>query len=555
MQSPSAVLSHLARRKENCWRSRHHRLMAQRNGPYNGVRSLSTSDALLDKYHATGGGDKRGSSTRNQQYHGFWDLHDFKNGKNISVADYLNIESKYSSVLGVDKSNTVKTSAKKFDTSLFGATDDKFHLINPKPFSIESLIHPFKERTTVGIDPINSAPSSDDFCLQQPSARSRLTFLDTSQIDLRKLIDMTEGDLFVLELFEKSVQERDKDSRLPMLVLSHPKLFNGLVMNPMDVQELVSNPRIWAPILIPDSVANILSSNEKDYGVIALLSETNLADRNSDLILPSAAVPAEVLAPRTADEQSTTDSTSFPTTSATYPSVPSPPNAPPSSSLTAENPPNSASQRPRIGVIRRLSPKDMLRLIKSSNPHLQRTVDAQKYDFEEVLNGGRREIRYPALETKVAALLSSSFCLAPSGKMGVESVREGSDCVGIFDETNFFSDQYHCQSSDTGVATWGAEGELRILDVESIDGFVLHFGFLHRGALSVGDHIKLEINSSNRTATTSNHTSAHLINFGIDQLLPEEKSGGVEKPRIFRVNPNSVSVDSHVGEKEAKKLE
>merc|ERR1719193_817287 len=276
---------------------------------------------------------------------------------------------------------------------------------------------------------------------------------------------------------------------------------------------------------------------------------------NSDLILPSSAIPAEVLAPRPADAHSSTDSTSLPTTSATYPTVPSPPNSTPSSSTTAANPPNSTSQRPRIGVIRRLSPKDMLRLIKSSNPHLQPTVDAQKYDFEEVLFGGRREIRYPALETKVAALLSSSFCLAPSGKMGIESVREGSDCVGIFDETNFFSDQYHCQSSDTGVATWGAEGELRILDVESIDGFVLHFGFLHRGALSVGDHIKLEINSSNRTATTSNHTSAHLINFGIDQLLPEEKSGGVEKPRIFRVNPNSVSVDSHVGEKEAKKLE
>ena len=31
------------------------------------------------------------------------------------------------------------------------------------------------------------------------------------------------------------------------------------------------------------------------------------------------------------------------------------------------------------------------------------------------------------------------------------------------------------------------------MDVESIDGYVFHFGFLHRGALSVGDHIKLEV--------------------------------------------------------------
>ena len=28
----------------------------------------------------------------------------------------------------------------------------------------------------------------------------------------------------------------------------------------LDVQELVSNPRVWAPILIPNNVASILSS-------------------------------------------------------------------------------------------------------------------------------------------------------------------------------------------------------------------------------------------------------------------------------------------------------
>ena len=45
----------------------------------------------------------------------------------------------------------------------------------------------------------------------------------------------------MLELFEKSIPINEKQTcKLPMLVLSHPKLFNGLVMNPIGKQFLSS---------------------------------------------------------------------------------------------------------------------------------------------------------------------------------------------------------------------------------------------------------------------------------------------------------------------------
>ena len=107
----------------------------------------------------------------------------------------------------------------------------------------------------------------------------------------------------------------------------------------------------------------------------------------------------------------------------------------------------SAESRRRVGIIRRLSPKEILQWIRVSNPHLQRTVDEFKYDIlepseaEASSTSSKPRTRlthplHPALETRVAALL-------PSSQRGGNAhfVLEGNDCVSVFDETNFFSDE------------------------------------------------------------------------------------------------------------------
>ena len=171
------------------------------------------------------------------------------------------------------------------------------------------------------------------------------------------------------------------------------------------------------------------------------------------------------------------------------------------------------------------------------------------------VEAGRRRLRYPLLETQVAALLPSSFTVGGCGGVA----QAGQDCVTVFNETNFFSEEYHCQSSDSGVAHWGVDGELRIWDVESVDGFLLHFGFLNRGSLSVGDRVHLKVDEERRTCISSNHTSAHLLNFGIDQIFlgasrpdtdtdpgPSE-SRGASSSRICRVKPDALIMEFSAG--------
>ena len=101
----------------------------------------------------------------------------------------------------------------------------------------------------------------------------------------------------------------------------------------------------------------------------------------------------------------------------------------------------SIDPRRRVGVIRRLTPKEILNWLRRSNPHLQRTDDRYKYHVEQV-DAKTRTLRYPVLETKVAALLPSS---SSGGHQHL--VREGNDCVSVFDETNFFSDE--CKESSS----------------------------------------------------------------------------------------------------------
>ena len=147
----------------------------------------------------------------------------------------------------------------------------------------------------------------------------------------------------------------------------------------------------------------------------------------------------------------------------------------------------------------------------------------------------------------------------------------------------------HCQSSDSGWANWGIDGELQIFDVESVDGFVLHFGFVHRGTLSVGDRIHLKVDSktkrpisdaeplfifplliavirssifqideNKRTATSRSHTAAHLLNFGLDQIFPETISENGAS-RVCTIEPDTLIMEfgttTNVTDSETTKME
>ena len=156
---------------------------------------------------------------------------------------------------------------------------------------------------------------------------------------------------------------------------------------------------------------------------------------STDLIFPSAVASAETVLAQ--DRQNT-----MVLSQAVSPSPPIP------SSSTSSHLTKVDSPHRRLGVIRRVSPKEILHFLKASNPLLQRTLDARKYDFEKSLEDGK--IRYPPLETKVAALFSTAATSELREETRLRTVKEGSDCVSLFDETNFYSDECKSCYSNSG---------------------------------------------------------------------------------------------------------
>lgn len=62
-------------------------------------------------------------------------------------------------------------------------------------------------------------------------------------------------------------------------------------------------------------------------------------------------------------------------------------------------------------------------------------------------------------------------------------------------------------------------------EVKSYGGYVLHVGQLESGSLKKGDKVVLEIDIDTRRPTMANHTSTHMVNFALRQVL----GNGVEQ--------------------------
>lgn len=110
-----------------------------------------------------------------------------------------------------------------------------------------------------------------------------------------------------------------------------------------------------------------------------------------------------------------------------------------------------------------------------------------------------------------------------NGKEFVDALSENAGTVGIvFDVTNFYAEQGG-QIHDTGYAQLVGESKpsFQVSDVQSFGGYVLHIGqFAESGTpLSVGDTVDLHVDRERRSTVMSNHTSTHMINFALRNVL------------------------------------
>jgi len=121
-----------------------------------------------------------------------------------------------------------------------------------------------------------------------------------------------------------------------------------------------------------------------------------------------------------------------------------------------------------------------------------------------------------------------------TGKEFADAVSD--DTAGLLlDRTNFYAESGG-QVADTGIIKCtNAAGQLAVEDVQVYGGYVVHMG-VAKGTLRVGDTVKLTLDVPRRQSLKANHTSTHLVNYALRQVLGmhTDQKGSLVLPERLR---------------------
>ena len=135
----------------------------------------------------------------------------------------------------------------------------------------------------------------------------------------------------------------------------------------------------------------------------------------------------------------------------------------------------------------------------------------------------------------------------------VESAAEGEDVVIVLDTTPFYAESGG-QVGDTGTLTNG-ENVVSVADTIKSEGHFLHIGSVETGEISKGDKVNAAIDKNRRLAIMRNHTTAHLLQYALRQVLGDHvhQAGQLvnEKACRFDFNHFSAMTESEIAEVEA----
>ena len=99
----------------------------------------------------------------------------------------------------------------------------------------------------------------------------------------------------------------------------------------------------------------------------------------------------------------------------------------------------------------------------------------------------------------------------------ISSANAGDDVLLVLAQTPFYAESGG-QVADTGVIT-ADNGTFRVTGVRKINGRIVHEGVLESGVIEVGDKAMAVIDGERRTAIRRNHTSVHLLQAALRQVL------------------------------------
>jgi alanyl-tRNA synthetase len=110
----------------------------------------------------------------------------------------------------------------------------------------------------------------------------------------------------------------------------------------------------------------------------------------------------------------------------------------------------------------------------------------------------------------------------------------GAQVAVILDRTNFYAEMGG-QVGDNGEIVFGEGKKFEVQSTRIVAGYVLHIGQVQSGRLNVGDAAEGRV-SALRHRTQNNHTSTHLANWALREVLGEgvEQKGSLVDPDKLR---------------------
>ena len=78
--------------------------------------------------------------------------------------------------------------------------------------------------------------------------------------------------------------------------------------------------------------------------------------------------------------------------------------------------------------------------------------------------------------------------------------------------------------------------KIKVLNVQKINNLILHHTILESGEINVGDHVQMEIDALRRKKITINHSSTHLLNQALREVLGShvEQKGSLVTDKYLR---------------------
>ncbi|MCA9294801.1 MAG: alanine--tRNA ligase, partial [Phycisphaerales bacterium] len=108
-------------------------------------------------------------------------------------------------------------------------------------------------------------------------------------------------------------------------------------------------------------------------------------------------------------------------------------------------------------------------------------------------------------------------------------------------------------SRESGLGRAGG-GEFEVELVKAAGGYVAHIGRVRKGEIRVGDVVEVDIDTHKRIATASNHTSTHLLNWALREVLGDgiDQKGSLVEPARLRFD---FSHNKGLSEQEIERIE